>query len=134
MTSKQNNRKGLKCHFCGKQGHFKRDCFNYIKSLKDNEFKSDGKFKKGPAQQKACAAEEQSEDEVIGLYVKQTTPETATDWIIDSGASCHMSYDKTLFNEIEQLDEPQEITVGDEFDEVKATGRHVNEGFESYSI
>ena len=33
MTSKQNNKKGPKCHFCGKQGHFKQDCFNYIKSL-----------------------------------------------------------------------------------------------------
>ena len=73
MTSKQNNRKEPKCHFCGKQGHFKRDCFNYIKSLKGKEFKSDWKFKKGLAQQKTCTAEEQSEDKVINSNDKRSS-------------------------------------------------------------
>ena len=128
MSSRHGNRrgsgKGPQCHFCGKHGHFKRDCYSYKKSLKSDEPKDDDfkSKKRSITKQRACPAEEQSDDEeIIGLYVEQTKSEIATDWIIDSGASCHMSYDERLFNEITELDEPQEITVGDGF-KVKATG------------
>lgn len=126
MASKHNNKrgsgKGPQCHFSGRHGHFKRDCYSYKKSLKSDEsMNNDWKPKKNPTKQKACPAAELSEEDVIGLYVKQAASEVKTDWIIDSGASCHKSYDESFFSEIKQLDEPQEITVGDEY-KVKATG------------
>ena len=123
MASRQNrweSGKGPECYFCGKRGHFKRDCRSYKKS-KGDESRHDDRKLKNSTKQKACPATEQpDEEEVIGLYVKQTVSEE-TDWIIDSGASCHMSYDKSLFNDIKQLDEPKEITVGDGY-KVSATG------------
>ena len=34
-------------------------------------------------------------------------------WIIDSGATCHMYNDKSLFIHIRHLDNPQQVTLGD---------------------
>ena len=34
-------------------------------------------------------------------------------WIIDSGATCHMSNDKRLFLELRNLEEPEKVQVGD---------------------
>ena len=34
-------------------------------------------------------------------------------WIVDSGATCHMCNDKKLFREQHQLRRPQEVTLGD---------------------
>ena len=36
-----------------------------------------------------------------------------SNWIIDSGATCHMCNDKTLFTSFESLDKPQEVSLGD---------------------
>ena len=42
-------KKGVTCYFCGKEGHFKRDCFRYLKKKKEageanpRETKTDGR-------------------------------------------------------------------------------------------
>lgn len=41
------------------------------------------------------------------------TASTLSDWIVDSGATCHMCNEEELFVEIMELDESQKITVGD---------------------
>ena len=111
MASSHRDKKGLQCYFCRKYGHLKRKCHEYKewknKVQKDNE---------------ACTAEKgESDDEIIGLYSKQ---EVVTDWIVDSGASCHMSHDKSLFGQIRKFKEPKMITVGDGF-KIKAIGEGV---------
>ena len=35
------------------------------------------------------------------------------DWIIDSGASCHMCKDESTFKDLKELETPKEITLGD---------------------
>ena len=34
-------------------------------------------------------------------------------WIVDSGATCHMCNDETFFSELNTLNEPQEVSLGD---------------------
>ena len=43
-------------------------------------------------------------------------------WVVDSGATCHMCNNEGLFDQIIGLEIPQEITVGDGYF-VQATGR-----------
>ena len=71
------------------------------------------------SRQKAYTArietEDESEEEIVGLVAKQglKTEDVMIDWIIDSGATCHMCNDESLFMKIENLETPQEITLGD---------------------
>ena len=127
MTSKHHNRKGPQCHHCGRYGHIKRECYQLTKGT---EPKAEGKFKKKPARQKAYAAEKESDEEIIGLVVEHalTASETLTNWIVDSGATCHMCYEEDLFIDIAELEEPQKITVGDG-SSVEAVGRGTVELF-----
>ena len=43
-------------------------------------------------------------------------------WIVDSGATCHMSCDDKLFDELHNLKQPLEVMLGDGY-AVEATGR-----------
>ena len=45
-----------------------------------------------------------------------------SNWIVDSGATCHMCKDVQVFDHISVLDVPQDITVGDGYS-VRATGK-----------
>ena len=45
-------------------------------------------------------------------------------WIVDSGATCHMCNDRSLFIELRKLDNPLEVTLGDGYN-LDAIGRGV---------
>ena len=125
MTLRHNRREletGPECYYCGKRGHIKRNCRSYKSSLEGNELENNEGRPRSSTKQNACPATEESEEEFIGLFMKQTATEVKTNWIINSGASCHMSYDESLFSEMKRLDEPKEITVGDG-SKVKAIGK-----------
>ena len=110
-----------KCYHCGKAGHIRRDCY---KLNNDNQSRNKG-ANKPPNKQKACTAggETDDEEEIIGLLAGKPSVNTTTiDWIIDSGASCHMCNDESLFKELVALHDPQEITLGDGYC-VKAIGK-----------
>ena len=126
MTAKyRSSGKGPKCHHCGKFGHIRRECRELIRnsgSNSDNRSTQSGTKKHGFKQQKAYAAEG-DEEEIIGLLAEHAlSVEKKSNWVVDSGATCHMCKDLELFDEITVLDTPQEITVGDGYS-VKATGR-----------
>ncbi|WP_171480101.1 hypothetical protein, partial [Acinetobacter baumannii] len=75
-------------------------------------------------QQNACTAEEEDEDkEVIGLVAEDSLiANRKSNWIVDSGATCHMCNEEELFTELSPLETPQDITVGDGYS-VQAIGR-----------
>ena len=108
-------------------GHIKRECYQLTKGT---ETKSEGKFRKKPARQKAYGAEKESDEEVIGLVVEHalTASQTLTNWIVDSGATCHICYEEDLFIDITELEEPQKITIGDGYS-VEAVGKRTVELF-----
>ena len=124
MTSKlRNTRKGPKCHHCGKNGHFKRDCWDLTKKSGNGDMLQNGRNRmKTP---KACTAECDSDDEesdTVSLVAENVlTANGRSNWIVDSGATSHMCKDEDLFTEFIKLATPQNITVGDGFS-VEATG------------
>ena len=119
MPSKhQKAGKGPKCHHCGKIGHIKRECWRLAESSgKDHDAHPRNFVKKPQKKQKAWAAEQEETDEdeeIAGLAAEHALATSKmSNWIVDSGATCHMCNDEEAFDHISVLNIPQDITVGD---------------------
>ncbi len=111
-------RKSIKCHHCGKPGHFKKDCW-ILKAEKEGR-KDPGAGKKTKSLEKAAAVtvQEDSDSDSVGLIVGHalsvsSSSETSSTWIIDSGATCHMCLDSEMFTTLYQLEDPIDVVLGD---------------------
>ena len=111
-------RKKLRCHFCNKPGHFKRDCEEFAKvkgQIKPVQVKT--KTKTGAFKVTITAEDENSSDsESTGLVVQHalSADSNAHDqWILDSGATCHMCNNEAMFSDLRALRSPLDVTLGD---------------------
>jgi hypothetical protein len=84
-----------KCYYCGKEGHFRRDCFK----LKAEEESKDSKDSKGSSKGKV----------VIMVY---RLHRLTTTWYIDSGVSDHFIGDRLTYSTFQDIP-PIEVTIGD---------------------
>ena len=129
MTSKhRTSKKGPKCHHCGRFGHIKRECKMLLESPGKNQNNKTTSYsnKRPLRKQKAYAAEEDTEgegEEIVNLVTEHVlSANRRSNWVFDSGATCHMCNNEELFDQIIGLEMPQEIIVGDG-QSVQATGR-----------
>ena len=132
---------GLRCHHCGKPGHFRQDCREWFRIDKGKEYlkhqKQRRKFdpsdreSRSPLRKvvkdrgrkrkshrvnvaKETTDEEPSaeDDEEVSFMAFERSPtkagETSRPWIVDSGASRHMTGDKNLFVKMS----PMHIVIG----------------------
>ena len=106
-------RKKLRCHFCNKPGHFKRDCEEFAKVRGQTKKKN----KMGAFKVIITAEDENSTDSestgLVVLHALSTKSNTRDHWILDSGATCHMCNKKALFSHFEALQTPLKVTLGD---------------------
>ncbi len=122
MTSRF-KRKSVECFHCGKTGHIKRNC--HLLSGEKKKFRPNrhGKQKAN----KASVVDECSADsgsDALMVSHKVLSASTPSKWIIDSGASCHMCCDSELFDKLEDLKHPIDVSIGDGRT-LKATGRGI---------
>ena len=109
--------KRFRCHFCHKVGHLKKDCEEFAK-FKQSKSYLHTKDSKSCAAFKVTISQEQNESdhESAGLIVQHALTigaDSQNQWILDSGATCHMSNCKNDFVHLQKLNSPLMITLGD---------------------
>ncbi|GMF48612.1 unnamed protein product [Phytophthora fragariaefolia] len=85
---KPGTKKG-KCYNCGKRGHFKNEC------------KSKKQF--GGAFGNAAAGQDSGDEAETGFVFQVSTQAAGADWIIDSGASSHMTGTSDLLSDLHEM-------------------------------
>ncbi|KAL4120802.1 hypothetical protein QTP88_013423 [Uroleucon formosanum] len=85
----------VNCFYCGKIRHYKPECRSYIRSM--NGYKISTK------------------DTNLNAFVSESRiNNTITNtWVLDSGASDHMSANIEWFSSYEPLEDTQQVTIGD---------------------
>ncbi|KAK3732471.1 hypothetical protein QZH41_003774 [Actinostola sp. cb2023] len=108
LGTKSKNRP--KCHHCGKPGHLKRNCWS-LKKEKEQQNKPESK----PVKHKANVVAADSDSESLGLVTQALAASVCANdvWIIDSGATCHMTNDRSSLRDILELTEPVHVQLGD---------------------
>ena len=120
MTACRYKRNVVKCHYCGKPGHSKHNsrilAADERRASSGSRHKSDTKLK---AQANKATAQKPEDDsnsnsDYNALVVSHALSASATsNWIVDSGAMCHMCNDNKLFTNFQSLDKSQEVSLGD---------------------
>jgi hypothetical protein len=80
----RNPHKDLKCNRCGRKGHIKADCRSKETSKKNED---QGGFQK------------------TMIFTAGKTKELESCWLLDSGATHHLAWNRELFTELEEFDE-----------------------------
>lgn len=112
-----------KCFYCNKKGHYKRDCRKRKMDEQRKEVKGTSREQRtesaNVARERKSEAQSESsdgDDDDDELALTVDAPSSSQGWIVDSGASCHMTGDKSLFLSYKEV-APREVAV--------ANGRHL---------
>lgn len=101
IPAKKQGAKGFRgrqvvCYNCGERGHIRIHC------------------KEAPKKSNPSTSREG--DEVViaeGLVAEANLAVGESEWILDSGATDHMTFDKSSFSELEFFEQPRKIRLGD---------------------
>lgn len=97
------------CFYCKKKGHTIAECRTKKEDEKNGNLKPYNKGK-----QIANTAEAELDLFVVIEEVCSSMEEVShnSSWVLDSGASCHMTGEKSLYSSMQPLEEPVTVTVG----------------------
>ena len=100
-----------KCHNCQERGHFARDCPKRNAKEDSNSPKYGGNKSKGAARCAEDQRPDKCDDEALPVYTPNAVGKS--DWIIDSGATQHMSFERNRLSEYVEFKQPCVVNLGD---------------------
>ena len=107
-------KRGPICYHCKKHGHIKRRC---PELEKQSSKRVTQRVKHKVHKTKATRRNSSSSSESVGVVVTHALSTSATDtvdrWIVDSGATCHMTNNRKLFVKLQNFRKPLDVTLGD---------------------
>eukprot|EP00795_Rhopilema_esculentum_P005567 gene5567-biopygen555 len=98
-----------KCYNCGKEGHKSFECHKRKQVRPSNSFKNETHNAKTAGKE----ADDDSDSQLFLAENKQTENETNRQWILDSGASQHMTSNKLLLINYREFNQPELVKLGD---------------------
>lgn len=96
---KRDNKEKL-CYYCKKSGHLKQDCYHYKRN--------NGKYDKARVVNNDTSGDEESDEN----YCFNVSDKITSEWYIDSGASSHMTNDRSFFTEYQESKSYVELADG----------------------
>lgn len=107
-TVRNDRSNSWRCYNCGKEGHIKRDCPSKTKRNKIQRNKTH------KAKNVTCEhSEDSSESAFISTETNQDKVTQQIEWLIDSGASKHMTCHEEILQNYQQFPKPQSVKLGD---------------------
>lgn len=93
--SNTSNHQTIFCYFCKKRNHIMRDCLKFQNYCEENRGKEKENF-----------IDNEEDDEILTINEKQLLKmdlTDSTDWTLDSGATSHISNNRSLFAELRPI-------------------------------
>ncbi|XP_022963821.1 uncharacterized protein LOC111464007 [Cucurbita moschata] len=79
--------------------------------------------------------EEEEEEDQLCMVTSSSSKESCESWLIDSGCTNHMTYDKESFEELRDTEEDKRVRIGNgEHMEVKGKGTVAITSYEGYKV
>lgn len=104
------------CYFCKEESHFKRDCTKYKEWLKKNPRKE-----YGTESNKEKVNKIEHKEEFL-FQLSTTAIKFDDEWIIDSGATTHITNNKRLFDSFDSSQSSQVVVANDTKEYAKGKG------------
>lgn len=89
------------CHYCGKEGHYRRDCRKLMLDRKARGKEEEKKVEKVKSNHKANIAVVSDDEEVCLAAGVPVGDRCEAMWYLDSGATSHMTCDKRLLDQVD---------------------------------
>ena len=123
LVTKQQKKRGPRCHFCNKFGHIQRNCLEKERKYSSTSGSTVNPRVFGKKHRVYCTeANDQpvdSDTNEIGLVVRHAlatgvkVPSSSGNWIVDSGSTTHICNDRNSFVSLCTLEKPIDVSLRD---------------------
>jgi len=112
-TQQQTSRSTLTCWRCGREGHVKNQCTAKLAPSRNLNSKLIKYRAKSAEHQDVNSDSDEAADAFVATVDSNSGMTNANRWVIDSGATRHMTFQKELLSDYCQFKNPEAVGLGD---------------------